>query len=103
MDDIDHKLWVAAVHNWQVRCGDNAIRPPFEWALQFEYDGFSKLILLNDNYEHFHRFLLARDLLHDLLLGNRSWKDVLHTEAIEMYHDGPFSQELYDALAFFHI
>lgn len=103
--DIPLGLWRAAINNWQVRCMQKNVRPPFEWALVLEYDDQKQRIELDKNYEHTATFDFHVIALNDLLTGKRDWTSFLHSDEASYEYDGTDEQfeELKVALEYFHV
>ncbi len=103
---IPAKLWNPAIHNWEVRCDRHSMRPPFEWALEFEYvKGGKQRIELSSKTKHTATFDLYEDTLRDLLTCKRDWVDYLRSDEVSYMHDAADEQldELFATLEFFYV
>jgi len=100
---LPRKLWETAAHNWQVRCMENDVTPPFDWALEFDYDGNVQRVQLSDGFKHTHRFKFDRETMHGLLTGEREWTAELLAHRDQCSHDGGDASDLYAALCYFYV
>ena len=100
---IPHKLWLTAAHNWQMRCMEHDVMPPFDWKLEFDYEDNIQVIILSDSFKHTHRFTFNKETMHGLITGERDWTAELLTHRDQCSHDGGDASELYAALCYFYV
>ena len=100
---LPRKLWETAANNWQVRCMQNDVTPPFDWALEFNYDGNVQLVVLHDGFKYTHRFEFDTETMAGLLKGELDWTAEMMAHRDKCEHNAEDASELYAALGYFHV